>query len=86
MLIASLLKSVKHEAMEEVLFLYEKDNEVTYCRGQSLCPQQFQEFSTFRRRHHCRHCGGVRLFLDYKNLTYICYYQRYFAIRACEKE
>eukprot|EP01036_Dinobryon_divergens_P025627 gene25627-34196_t len=59
MLIASLLKAVKHEAMEEELFLYEKDVEVPYCRGQSLCPQQFQEFSTFRRRHHCRHCGGI---------------------------
>ena len=59
MLIAKLLKSVKHELMEEEIFLFEKDENVLFCRGQNLCPQQSQEFSSFRRRHHCRHCGGV---------------------------
>lgn len=59
MLIAKLLRTVKAKEEEEKLYLWEKDEFVNCCRGQFYCSQKDVEFSPFRRRHHCRYCGGI---------------------------
>lgn len=53
MLIAKFLRDTKNAEYAEQHFMWEMDNEVTYCRNCN------EEFSIMRRRHHCRDCGGI---------------------------
>jgi hypothetical protein len=69
MLVARIFRAIKAEEYENELFLWEKDSDVNFCRRQQHCLHQFEEFSAFRRRHHCRYCGGVKSFSSPKILV-----------------
>ena len=53
MLLAKLVREVKNEEYSKDFFLWEKDSNRNSCR---ICSASF---SSFKRRHHCRHCGGL---------------------------
>lgn len=53
MLLAKLVRDVKNEEYSKDFFLWEKDTNRNSCR---IC---CGVFTSFKRRHHCRHCGGL---------------------------
>lgn len=53
MFLAKALRDAKNEKFCNEFFLWELDEEVTFCRD---CKKTF---SVALRRHHCRNCGGV---------------------------
>lgn len=53
LLLALSAKRELADIAEELNFLWEKDENVDACRG---CRSGF---NTLRRKHHCRHCGGI---------------------------
>jgi hypothetical protein len=53
MLLAKFIRDVKNEELSKDFFMWEKDSNRPLCRG---CQGVF---SSFKRRHHCRLCGGL---------------------------
>lgn len=52
-MLLKIIRDVKNEELGKDFFMWEKDNNRSTCR---YCQSAF---STFRRRHHCRLCGGL---------------------------
>lgn len=52
-MLLKIIRDVKNEELGKDFFMWEKDQNRQNCRN---CQNQF---STFKRRHHCRLCGGL---------------------------
>ena len=52
-MIFKIIRDVKNEELGKEFFMWEKDS------NRNACRHCVSAFSTFRRRHHCRMCGGL---------------------------